>query len=36
MDPTYPDQVVKEYPDGPRYLVRFDRPSGAETVVKEL
>jgi hypothetical protein len=36
MDPAYPDQIVKEYPDGRRELVRFDWPSGAETVVKEL
>lgn len=36
MDPEYPDQIVKEYPDGRRHLVRFDWPSGAETVVKEL
>jgi len=35
-DPAYPDHVVKQYPDGRRQLVRFERPSGAETVVKDL
>ena len=35
-DPAYPDHVVKQYPDGRRQLVRFERPSGTETVVKDL
>jgi hypothetical protein len=35
-DPAYPGAVVKQYPDGRRQLVRFERPSGAEMVVKDL
>jgi hypothetical protein len=35
-DPAYPGAVVKQYPDGRRQLVRFERPSGVETVVKDL
>jgi hypothetical protein len=35
-DPAYPGAVVKQYPDGCRQLVRFDRPSGTETVIKDL
>ena len=35
-DPVYPDAVVKQYPDGRRQLVRFERPSGTETVIKDL
>jgi hypothetical protein len=35
-DPAYPDHVVKQYPDGRRQLVRFERPSGTETVLKDL
>jgi hypothetical protein len=35
-DPDYPDQVVKQYPDGRRQLVRFQRPSGEEVVLEDL
>ena len=35
-DPAYPNAVVKQYPDGHRQLVRFERPSGTETVIKDL
>ena len=35
-DPTYPGAVVKQYPDGRRQLVRFERPSGTEVVIKDL
>jgi hypothetical protein len=35
-DPAHPDQVVKQYPDGRRQLVRFKRPSGEEVVLKDL
>lgn len=36
MDPAYPDAIVKEYPDGNRCVVRFDRQSGTETFVQAL
>jgi hypothetical protein len=35
-DPAYPGAVVKQYPDGSRQLVRFERPSGTETVIRDL
>jgi hypothetical protein len=35
-DPAYPGSVVKQYPDGRRQLVRFERPSGTETVIRDL
>lgn len=35
-DPAYPGAVVKQYPDGRRQLVRFERPSGTEVVIREL
>ena len=35
-DPAYPGAVVKQYPDGHRQLVRFERPSGTEVVIKDL
>ena len=35
MDPAYPDQIVKEYPDGRRELVQVDR-TGQVTVIKAL
>ena len=35
-DPAYPGAVVKQYPDGRRQLVCFARPSGTETVIKDL
>ena len=35
MDPTYPDQIVKEYPDGRRELVHVDK-AGQVTVIKAL
>jgi hypothetical protein len=35
-DPAYPGVVVKQYPDGRRQLVRFERPFGTETVIKDL
>lgn len=35
MDPAYPDQIVKEYPDGHRELVHVDK-TGQVTVLKAL
>jgi hypothetical protein len=35
-DPAYPGAVVKQYPDGRRQLVRFERPSGTETIIRDL
>ena len=35
MDPAYPDQIVKEYPDGRRELVHVDS-TGQVTVIKAL
>ena len=35
-DSAYPGAVVKQYPDGRRQLVRFERPSGTEVVIKDL
>ena len=35
MDPAYPDQIVKEYPDGRRELVYVDK-AGQVTVLKVL
>ena len=35
-DPAYPRQVVQQYPDGHRQLVRFDWATGEETVLKDL
>ena len=35
-DPAYPGAVVKQYPDGRRQLVRFEWPSGTETVIRDL
>jgi len=35
-DLAYPGAVVKQYPDGRRQLVRFERPSGTEVVLKDL
>ena len=34
-DPQYPDQIVKEYPDGRRQLVDIDEQS-VVTVIKEI
>lgn len=35
-DPTYPKQVVKEYPEGRRQIVDFDMKTGEEIVIREL
>jgi hypothetical protein len=35
MDPAYPDQIIKEYPDGRRELVQVDK-KGQVTVLKAL
>jgi hypothetical protein len=35
-DPAYPEQVVKQFPDGRRQLVHFERPTGVETFLKDL
>lgn len=35
-DSAYPNQVVKQYPDGRRELVDFDLKTGAETLIQEL
>jgi len=34
-DPQYPDQIVKEYPDGRRQLVEIDEQS-VVTVIEEI
>ena len=34
-DPRYPDQIIKEYPDGRRQLVSIDEKS-VVTVIKEI
>ena len=35
-DPKYPNQLVKEYPEGRRQIVDFDMTTGEEIVIREL
>lgn len=35
-DPKYPDQIMKEYPEGKRQIVDFDMITGEEILIREL
>ena len=35
-DPEYPNQIVKEYPEGKRQIVDFDMSTGEEILIREL
>ncbi len=35
-DPEYPEQIIKEYPEGHRQLVDFDMTTGEEILIREL